>query len=131
MSDDVKKQDHFPNVIHNPLSPSSSQIFVKAALRIRTNKFGLAFDRWKMMSDWMAFTEKFWGTAVERAVKRSYLRWACARWHDKVMSRRHRRAVLRRLFKRSAAGLLTWAWGRLKPVKARKEWKPRKLGLCR
>lgn len=86
-----------------------------------------------MMSDWIAFTSKFWGTAVERAVKRSYLRWACSRWHSKVLSRRHRRAVLRRLFGRSAAGLLTWAWSKLKlkPSAATRGRKPRRLGLCR
>ena len=124
-------------------------------------KFGLAFDRWRMISDWIAFTEKFWGTAVERAVKKSYMRWACARWHDKVLDRCHKRAVLKRLFKRSEvrgvcfgegrqfhnhfnfntppclcllrcrqAGLLTWGFNKLKPAKTRKEWKPRKLGVC-
>ncbi|GMH89503.1 hypothetical protein TrVE_jg5675 [Triparma verrucosa] len=105
-------------------------IFVKATRRIRASQIAPAFDKWRMMSDWIAFTEKFWGTAVERAVKKSYMRWAARRWWEKCMLRRKLKRVLKRLFKHSEIGLLTWGFNKMRPVKKRPEWKPRKLGFC-
>jgi len=108
-------------------------IYHKAIGRIRVSKIAPAFDRWRMMSDWIAFTEKFWGTAVERAVKKSYLRMAGKRWWEKVLVRRKLKRTLSRVFKSGEVGMLTWGFERLripKKEKVQKAWKPRKLGHC-
>jgi hypothetical protein len=108
-------------------------VFMKAVGRIKVSKIAPAFDRWRMMSDWMAFTEKFWGTAVERAVKKSYLRMAGKRWWNKVLVRRKLRKTLSRVFRSGEIGMLSWGLERLripKREKVKKAWKPRKLGHC-
>ncbi|GMI02804.1 hypothetical protein TrRE_jg11387 [Triparma retinervis] len=108
-------------------------VFMKAVGRIKVSKIAPAFDRWRMMSDWMAFTEKFWGTAVERAVKKSYLRMAGKRWWNKVLVRRKLRKTLSRVFRSGEIGMLSWGFERLripKREKVKKAWKPRKLGHC-
>jgi len=107
--------------------------FLKAVRRIRVSKIAPSFDRWRMMSDWIAFTEKFWGTAVERAVKKSYLRMAGRRWWEKILVRRKLRRILGRVFKSGEIGMLSWGFEKLripKREKVSKAWKPRKLGHC-
>ncbi|GMI17909.1 hypothetical protein TrLO_g2883 [Triparma laevis f. longispina] len=106
-------------------------IFVKAMRRIQASQIAPGFDRWRMVSDWIAFEQKFWGTAVERAVKKSYMRWAARTWWEKCVFRRKLKKVLKGLFKSSEVGLMTWGFGKLRPIKKRPEWKPKKLGFCK
>ena len=109
------------------------KIFVKAMKRMKMMQMAPAFDRWRQISDWLAFEQKFWGTAVERAVKKAYLRWAGKRWLTYTLKRRVLRATMMKVLKKSQMGKLLWGWGRLrgkKEGKRRGEWKPRKLGFC-
>jgi hypothetical protein len=106
---------------------------VKAIQRIKSRMMAPAFDTWRHIADWLAFEEKFWGTAVERAAKRAYMRWAGKRWHEKTVARRALRRIMAAVFKKSEVGMLMHGFSKLrtKPsLKKRGEWKPRKLGFC-
>ena len=70
------------------------KIFARAMGRVRGLKVAAGFEKWKTMSDWIGFTDKFWGTAVESAVKKSYLRWACQRWWSTAAARRKLRKFM-------------------------------------
>ena len=113
------------------------KLFARCAVRLRFRAQATYFDYWRYMTEWLKFVESYWGTAVERATKHAYMRWAGKRWLDNVNRRKMLRLLLLKVLKSAEKGLLSWAFYKLKfgaeggQVKRRPKRGPRKPGFCR
>jgi hypothetical protein len=109
------------------------KVFNSALYRIENSLLYKGFSTWRYNADWIAFSLKFAGTAVERCVKKAYLRWCCSRWYAKTVKRRWLRSVVMRVLVRTKLGLLLVGFDGLRiknKKKKSKGWEPRSLGFC-